>query len=207
MSTGTRQRERERAGHLTFIRGLIPADFCRATVSLMIREHTEPLYNLLVVTCVFDGYPRVPFVQWSCLPGLAQKSVLVTKRSKRGNLLVMIKWSKAKPSERQRCRVIEMNFRHHTDTKQRDGFNMSQTRLMAAGRIRSVTICKLLSANVYNYSGSKLEIGGRFAYQTMLRRNSGFGALGCVYSANNSLIGKIIFQLLWICRQCVCVCV
>lgn len=43
---------------------------------------------------------------------------------------------------------------------------------MAAGRIRSVTICKLLSANVYNYSGSKLELGGQFAYQTMLRRNS-----------------------------------
>lgn len=69
---------------------------------------------------------------------------------------------------------------------------------MAAGRIRSVAICKLLFANVYNYSGSKLEIGGQFAYQTMLRRNSGFGALGCVYLANNSLIGKIIFQLLWI---------
>lgn len=43
-------------------------------------------------------------------------------------------------------------------------------RLTAAGRIRSVAIYKLLSANVYNYSGSKLEIGGQFAYQTALRR-------------------------------------
>lgn len=49
---------------------------------------------------------------------------------------------------------------------------MSLMILMAAGRIRSVTICKLLLANVYNYSGRKLGIGGQFAYQMMPRRNS-----------------------------------
>lgn len=49
---------------------------------------------------------------------------------------------------------------------------MSLMRRTAAGRIRSVTICKPLSANVYNYSDSKLEIGGQFAYQTRLRRSS-----------------------------------
>lgn len=47
---------------------------------------------------------------------------------------------------------------------------MSLTRLMAAGRVRSVTICKLLLVNVYNYSGSKSDSGGQFAYQTALRR-------------------------------------
>lgn len=75
---------------------------------------------------------------------------------------------------------------------------MRLTRLMAAGRIRSVTICKLLSANVYNYSGSKLEIGGQFAYQTTLRRNSLALVHWDVFAQQTSLIGKIIFQLLWI---------
>lgn len=75
---------------------------------------------------------------------------------------------------------------------------MRLTRVAAAGRIKSVTICKFLSANVYNYSGSKLEIGGQFAYQTTLSRNSLASVQQDVFTQYTSLIGKFIFQLLWI---------
>lgn len=81
---------------------------------------------------------------------------------------------------------------------------MSLTRLMAAGRVRSVTICKLLLVNVYNYSGSKLDSGGQFAYQTALRRYSLALLRWDLFTQQTSLIGKIIFQLLWIWRR-VCV--
>lgn len=67
-------------------------------------------------------------------------------------------------------------------------------------------LCKLLSANVYNYSGSKLEIGGQFAYQTTLSRNSLALVHWDVFTQQTGLIGKIIFQLLWIrCGLCACV--
>lgn len=85
---------------------------------------------------------------------------------------------------------------------------------MAAGRLRGAAICKLLLANVYNYSGSKLESGGQFAYQTMLRRKSLAFCTGmCLLSKqqfnweNNFPAAVDLGLTVCVCPRSVCMCI